>query len=144
MEGNPYNLIAFQEEVYTQNAALTISPAPDTLLRGFMAWQGLEAPVEVRPQTLTPTPRTGFTVVEWGGAEVGCTLLRPPDGCATLGETMTIRRVSHARVCLSVPGPGRLGGEGGPPPHRGGRGHPPPAGGPLHIGRPQRGHKLPG
>lgn len=71
MEGNPYNLIAFQEEVYTQNAALTISPAPDTLLRVFMAWQGLEAPVEVRPQTLTPTPRTGFTVVEWGGAEVG-------------------------------------------------------------------------
>ena len=41
------------------------------LIRVFMAWQGLEAPVEVRPQTLTPTPRTGFTVVEWGGAEVG-------------------------------------------------------------------------
>ena len=71
MEGNPYNLIAFQEEVYTQNAALTISPAPDTLLRVFMAWQGLEAPVEVRPQTLTAPARTGFTVVEWGGAEVG-------------------------------------------------------------------------
>ena len=70
MEGNPYNLIAFQDEVYTKNAALSISPTPDTLLRVFMAWKGLEEPVEVPPQVLTPTPRTGFTVVEWGGAEV--------------------------------------------------------------------------
>ena len=70
MEGNPYNLIAFQDEVYTENAALSISPAPDTLLRVFMAWKGLEEPVEVQPQVLTPTPRTGFTMVEWGGAEV--------------------------------------------------------------------------
>ena len=70
MEGNPYNLIAFQDEVYTENAALSISPAPDTLLRVFMAWKGLEEPVEVQPQVLTPTPRTGFTVVEWGGSEV--------------------------------------------------------------------------
>ena len=70
MEGNPYNLIAFQDEVYTENAALSISPTPDTLLRVFMAWKGLEEPVEVPPQVLTSTPRTGFTVVEWGGAEV--------------------------------------------------------------------------
>ena len=70
MEGNPYNLISFQEEVYTENAALTISPAPDTLLRVFMAWKGLEEPVEVPPQTLTAPSRTGFTMVEWGGAEV--------------------------------------------------------------------------
>ena len=70
MEGNPYNLIAFQDEVYTENAALSISPAPDTLLRVFMAWKGLEEPVEVPPQALTSTPRTWFTVVEWGGAEV--------------------------------------------------------------------------
>lgn len=70
MEGNPYNLIAFQDEVYTENAALSISPTPDTLLRVFMAWKGLGEPVEVQPQVLTPTPRTGFTVVEWGGAEV--------------------------------------------------------------------------
>ena len=70
MEGNPYNLIAFQDEVYTENAALSISPTPDTLLRVFMAWKGLEEPVEIPPQVLTSTPRTGFTVVEWGGAEV--------------------------------------------------------------------------
>ncbi|WP_209341951.1 hypothetical protein [Flavonifractor sp. AGMB03687] len=70
MEHNPYNLISFQTEAYTDSAALTIDPAPDTLIRVFMAWQGLDQPVEVEPQTLTAPDRTGFTAVEWGGAEV--------------------------------------------------------------------------
>ena len=71
MEHNPYNLISFQTEAYTDSAALTIDPAPDTLIRVFMAWQGLDQPVEVEPQTLTAPDRTGFTAVEWGGAEMG-------------------------------------------------------------------------
>lgn len=70
MEHNPYNLISFQREAYTDSAQLTIDPAPDTLIRVFMAWQGLDQPVEVEPQTLTAPKRTGFTAVEWGGAEV--------------------------------------------------------------------------
>ena len=70
MEGNPYNLISFQTEAYTDAARLTIDPAPDTLIRVFMAWKGLEEPVEVAPQGLAAPERTGFTVVEWGGAEV--------------------------------------------------------------------------
>lgn len=37
MQENPYNLIAFQSDCYTQVAQLDISPAPDTLLRVFMA-----------------------------------------------------------------------------------------------------------
>lgn len=70
MEGNAYNLISFQENIYTDSAALTITPEPDSLLRVFMAWKGLEQPVEVVPQALKSATRTGFTVVEWGGAEV--------------------------------------------------------------------------
>lgn len=70
MEDNPYNLISFQKEHYTDKAMLTIDPVPDTLLRVFMAWKGLEAPVEVEPQELEPVKRTGFTVVEWGGAQI--------------------------------------------------------------------------
>ena len=41
MQENPYNLIAFQSDRYTQAAKLTIDPAPDTLLRVFMAWKPL-------------------------------------------------------------------------------------------------------
>ena len=70
LEGNPYNLLSFQTEAYTSSAVLTIDPAPDTLIRVFLAWKGLDAPVEVEPQTLTAPERAGFTAVEWGGAEV--------------------------------------------------------------------------
>ena len=70
MEGNPYNLIAFQTDAYTDRAVLTIAPEPDTLLRVFMAWRPLDAPVEIEPQALAAPERAGFTAVEWGGAEV--------------------------------------------------------------------------
>ena len=70
MEGNAYNLISFQQEAYTDNAVLTIDPAPDTLIRVFMAWKGLDQPVEVQPQSLTAPERVGFTAVEWGGTEI--------------------------------------------------------------------------
>lgn len=70
MEGNAYNLIAFQSETYTAKARLQITPAPDTLLRVFMAYRPLEQALEVEEQILQPTLRQGFTVVEWGGAEV--------------------------------------------------------------------------
>ena len=71
MEGNAYNLIAFQTDAYTDAARLHVTPAPDTLLRVFMAWQPLDEAVDIPPQTLTAPERTGFTAVEWGGAQVG-------------------------------------------------------------------------
>ena len=70
MQENPYNLISFQTEAYESHAKLSVDPAPDTLIRVFMAWQGLDAPVDIPAQTLTAPARTGFTVVEWGGSEV--------------------------------------------------------------------------
>lgn len=70
MEGNAYNLISFQQETYTENAALQVTPAPDTVLRVFMAWKPLEEAVGIPPQELEFTERTGFTVVEWGGSQV--------------------------------------------------------------------------
>lgn len=69
MQENAYNLIAFQHEAYTESARLTITPEPDTLIRVFMAYRPLEKAVEIAPQTLTAPVRTGFTAVEWGGAE---------------------------------------------------------------------------
>ena len=70
MEGNAYNLIAFQGEIYDESASLTVSPVPDSVLRVFMAWQALDAPVDIEPQTFEPFAREGFTLVEWGGTEV--------------------------------------------------------------------------
>ena len=70
MEDHPYNLIAFQTDSYTSAAGLTISPSPDTLIRVFMAWKGLEQQVEIPAQQLESVERKGFTAVEWGGAEI--------------------------------------------------------------------------
>ena len=70
MELNPYNLISFQTENYTDAAKLTVSPEPDTVIRVFMAWKGAEEFTELPEQVFTVPERNGFTVVEWGGTEV--------------------------------------------------------------------------
>ena len=58
---------AFQGKNYTDSAPLTVTPRPDSILRIFMAYRPLNAPVSVPPQELTPFVRKGFTLVEWGG-----------------------------------------------------------------------------
>ncbi len=70
MEGNPYNQISFQQEAYTDSAKLTVTPAPDSILRVFMVWKPLDKPVDIPAQTLPAFERHGFTLVEWGGAKV--------------------------------------------------------------------------
>ena len=70
MEENNYNLITFQGEKYTEHAKLKISPEPDSILRVFMAYKPLDKPVDIPEQELEPFEREGFTVIEWGGAEM--------------------------------------------------------------------------
>ena len=70
MQDNPYNLIAFQNEAYTDTAELIVTPEPTTELRVFMAWRPLREPVEVPEQKLEHMEREGFTVVEWGGSQL--------------------------------------------------------------------------
>ena len=70
MQDNPYNIISFQTDRYTDSAKLNISPAPDTLIRVFMAWRASNEYTELEEQQLTAPERNGFTVVEWGGTKV--------------------------------------------------------------------------
>lgn len=70
MEHNAYNLISFQGEAYTNSAKLTITPTPDSECRIFMTYVPLENAVDIDPQELSTFERNGFTVVEWGGAEI--------------------------------------------------------------------------
>jgi hypothetical protein len=66
---SPFALISFVPQAeWSKAAPLSISPAPDTVIRVFMDWKPLSVPIDVAPETLPPTPqRTGFTAVEWGG-----------------------------------------------------------------------------
>ena len=70
MEHNAYNLISFQGDAYTNSAKLTVTPAPDSECRIFMAYVPLENAVKIEPQQLETFERKGFAVVEWGGVEI--------------------------------------------------------------------------
>ena len=70
MQNNEYNIISFQGAAYTDSAKLDVDPAPDTLIRVFMAWQASEIYVNIPEQELNAPAREGFTVVEWGGTEL--------------------------------------------------------------------------
>ncbi|HAQ60587.1 TPA: hypothetical protein DCR49_01050 [Candidatus Delongbacteria bacterium] len=70
LEKNPYNLIHFSTKEYEELAKLTITPEPETIIRVFMVFQGLDKPVEIKEQKLVPKDRKGYTVVEWGGTEI--------------------------------------------------------------------------
>lgn len=70
MQGNKYNLITFQNEIYTEAAKLEITPKPDSILRVFMAYKPLEELMEIKEPNIETFHREGFTVVEWGGTEV--------------------------------------------------------------------------
>ncbi len=69
---HPFNVIQFVDEAaYDRYARMRVTPRPDTVVRQFMIFRGSEAPVEVGAPELPQRTRRGFTVVEWGGAEVG-------------------------------------------------------------------------
>ncbi len=70
MQNNPYNLITFQGETYTETAKLIVSPNPDSVLRVFMVYTALDAPIEVEMPEIEVFERKGFTLVEWGGTEI--------------------------------------------------------------------------
>lgn len=48
-------------------APLHVSPRPDTAIRLFLEFEGLDQPTSLKPQSLSSPPRHGFTLVEWGG-----------------------------------------------------------------------------
>ena len=70
MAKNRFNLVYFATDEYNRRVPLEITPPPDTVIRVFMIFKAINAPIEVPPQELTHVERRGFTVVEWGGTEL--------------------------------------------------------------------------
>lgn len=69
---SPYNVIQFVDEgTYGRYARMRVEPRPDTVVRQFMIFRGSREPVAVGAPELPQRARRGFTVVEWGGAEIG-------------------------------------------------------------------------
>ncbi len=54
-------------------ATLEIEPKPDKIGRIHLLWKPVQNPAvlaKLTPQVLTPIDRSGFTLIEWGGAEL--------------------------------------------------------------------------
>ncbi|MDD4611186.1 MAG: hypothetical protein PHU73_04535, partial [Patescibacteria group bacterium] len=69
MQEKPYYFITFvPQEEFDKIAPLSVNPKPDTIIRVFMDFQGLDNFVRVPEQKIVTPERNGFTVVEWGGA----------------------------------------------------------------------------
>lgn len=71
LEKNQTNFIHFWiNDNYNGTCKNNVSPKPETTIRIFMEYYGLDNPVQIPQQQLKPTKRKGFTLVEWGGTEV--------------------------------------------------------------------------
>ena len=68
LTASPYEFITFySKEMIDAKAPLSVSPAPDSVIRVYFDHKPLEKPIETEEQVLVPASRKGFAVVEWGG-----------------------------------------------------------------------------
>jgi len=68
LEVKPFVFVTFvPQSEFDKLAPLTVSPKPDKVIRVFLDYTPLDAPVVVREPNIATPVRTGFTVVEWGG-----------------------------------------------------------------------------
>ena len=69
----PYYFVTLlPEEVINQKEKLTFSINPDSLIRSRFVFEGLDAPISVKPlNNIQSHQRNGFTVADWGGTIVG-------------------------------------------------------------------------
>ena len=71
LEENEYNFIYFETEEEIDNyMPLSIDPKPDTIIRIYMDYKGLDKKISIKEQKLTFKEREGFTVIEWGGSPI--------------------------------------------------------------------------
>lgn len=71
LEQNKYNFIHFLvNNECNEIAKLNINPKPETTIRVYMEYYGLEESSEIKEQILPKTERKGFTLIEWGGADI--------------------------------------------------------------------------
>jgi hypothetical protein len=68
MPSTPYvKLTWFGTKQMDELAPLTVNPKPDTSIRLFLEFTGLQTQEKIAPQALSAPARNGFTLVEWGG-----------------------------------------------------------------------------
>ena len=68
---NKWSQVHFKvDEAYDDVMKMDVSPQPDAMRRVFMTLTPIDKPVELKEQVFTEFERSGFTLLEWGGAVV--------------------------------------------------------------------------
>ena len=68
LDEDPYYFISFMDQKnFDEYAPLEIVPEPDSVIRVFFDYEGLEEKIDVVEQKLEKAEREGFSVIEWGG-----------------------------------------------------------------------------
>lgn len=73
LKEKPYYFVSLiPENQINREEKLQLSPAPDTLIRARVVFEGLDAPISIPPPQAVPShKREGFVVADWGGSIVG-------------------------------------------------------------------------
>lgn len=72
MENNKYNFIRFRtKDEMDKYMKLDIDKDVDTIIRVYMDYKPLKNKIKVHEQKLNRVSRSGFTIVEWGGRNIG-------------------------------------------------------------------------
>lgn len=71
MSANESNYVHFIfNEEYNKYASISVDPKPDNIFRVCMLWSKAKENTIVKEQRIETFNRKGFTIVEWGGAEI--------------------------------------------------------------------------
>lgn len=71
LNASAYNLIHFAGPAYARQVPMQVHPRPASLLRIFMVFKGLFAPIDLPHQKLKAAIRNKNCLVEWGGLNIG-------------------------------------------------------------------------
>ena len=75
LEQNNYNFIHFRiNDECNKIAELNVNPKPQTTIRVYMEYYGLDDYTTIKAQILPTIERKGFTLIEWGGADISNSL----------------------------------------------------------------------
>lgn len=71
LEKNRHSLVQFlDDQTYERFAKMDVTPTPTSVIRLFMVFKAVDAPVPTGNPNLSLKFRKGFTVVEWGGCNL--------------------------------------------------------------------------
>ena len=71
MAANELNFVRFEfNEECNRYAEIEIVPQPKTVYRIYITWMSISQEFDVEEQKIERYSREGFTVLEWGGAEI--------------------------------------------------------------------------